>query len=572
MKKSLGILLLLLLANPITTYALIDMRNANFSDMWLDVEVKSTGFDLKLQRTYNSRTLFHGVFGFGWCSDYETVLRVTPENTLRVTECGAGAEQEYVPAGYTNQEKSKIIATIMTEIKKRNKGKPESYFKNLEIDIQLDSELRDEFASQLKIEGTVQAGSSYTASGRSNDTLVFKNSEYLRSLPSGIKQKFNKAGQLIQMSDRNGNTLKLTYDNNKLVTVSDTAGNSLQFKYDKNRKYVQTVAGPGSLMATYKYKGEQLIEVKNAWKNTFTYVYDDLNNITKILYPDKTSVELTYNKDNDWVTSFKDRSGCLETYKYADQAKDPINNYVSEVKKICRGKVTNTSSYEFWHKSKKDGSRYLERTLANRNGQITETVYHETFGRPISITENGVLTKFEYYPDGMLKNKVSPTTTFAFKYDQRCGKVSEVIAKYSYSTPLTVAPPAGKRAPSKDQARVENRIVKTQFGYDGGRCNPIAAKNSEGQSAELSYDARGRITKIIDQSKKIVTIAYEERFGKPLIVSRPGLGTIKFKYKNDGTVEKFDSDDDPIVAIQVASTFSNLLELIAPATTDTNNI
>jgi hypothetical protein len=37
-------------------------------------------------------------------------------------------------------------------------------------------------------------------------------------------------------------------------------------------------------------------------------------------------------------------------------------------------------------------------------------------------------------------------------------------------------------------------------------------------------------------------------------------------------MDKFDSNQDPMIATQVANTFSNLLEIIAPATTDTSSI
>src|SRR5690606_477489 len=97
----------------------------------------------------------------------------------------------------------------------------------------------------------------------------------------------------------------------------------------------------------YVYKGETLVEVTNAWKNKFKYQYDELYNLTRIDYPDKTFVQLTYDKDRDWVMSFRDRRGCVESYKYIDGAKDPVNNYKSEVIKKCGNKVTNRSSYEF---------------------------------------------------------------------------------------------------------------------------------------------------------------------------------------------------------------------------------
>ena len=88
----------------------------------------------------------------------------------------------------------------------------------------------------------------------------------------------------------------------------------------------------------------------------------------------------------------------------------------------------------------------------------------------------------------------------------------------------------------------------------------------------MTYDFKGRIATITDQAKKTVKIEYEERFGKPSIVTRPGLGAIKVSYKQNGEISKVESAEGPSVASQVASTFNNLLDVITPATQDLYNL
>lgn len=84
----------------------------------------------------------------------------------------------------------------------------------------------------------------------------------------------------------------------------------------------------------------------------------------------------------------------------------------------------------------------------------------------------------------------------------------------------------------------------------------------------MTYDNKGRIATITDQAKKVVKIEYEDRFGKPSVVTRPGLGTIKVTYKPSGEINKVESKEGPSVAMQVASTFNNLLDVVAPATSE----
>ena len=107
----------------------------------------------------------------------------------------------------------------------------------------------------------------------------------------------------------------------------------------------------------------------------------------------------------------------------------------------------------------------------------------------------------------------------------------------------------------------------TQFKYDD-KGNLTFAQNSDGQKINIAYDNRGRIASITDQAKKIVKIDYEEHHGKPALVTRPGLGSIKVTYKPTGEINKVESKEGPSVATQVANTFNNLLDIIAPATAE----
>lgn len=111
---------------------------------------------------------------------------------------------------------------------------------------------------------------------------------------------------------------------------------------------------------------------------------------------------------------------------------------------------------------------------------------------------------------------------------------------------------------------------KTQYQYDK-KGNLAFAANSDGQRVTMSYDAKGRIRTITDQAKKVVRIEYEEKFGKPAVVTRPGLGTIRVTYRPNGEIDKVNSNEGPSVAMQVASTFNNLLDILSPASPEVYN-
>ncbi|MEK2643770.1 DUF6531 domain-containing protein [Bdellovibrio sp. BCCA] len=531
-------------------YALVDMKNANYSNTWIDMDVPGSGYDLKIVRTYNSRSLFNGMFGFGWCSDFETAMEVNAEGNIKVKECGGGLEVTFAPREVTRKDVENTIAQIITKMKAEKKvGLTEAYLTSLKTQLLEDDSARSEFAAKYGISVPVKEGTKFYANGREVEHFVFNKTYYTRNLPDGSAQRFSPQGKLTHIYDKNGNFLKFDYDKDVIASIQDNNGRRLNFKYYQNKK-VKSITGPNGLMADYKFANlDDLASVKNAWLKTYTYEYDELHNLTKATWPDKTFIAIKYDKKNDWVTAFAGRDKCLESYKYEFSANDPKNHYWSTVKKTCGKEVMADNKYEFWHQQRADGQYFLQRVMTTVNGNVTDITYHDVFGKPVSIRRNADRVSYEYYPDGLVKVKAAPNVRMAFEYDPKIKKVSAVTSTFF----------------NEKGAKVS--VKNTQFKYDA-KGNLTYAQNSDGQKINMTYDNRGRIATITDHAKKVVKIEYEERYGKPSIVTRPGLGTIVVSYKPNGDINKVDSKEGPSVAMQVASTFNNLLDIIAPATAE----
>lgn len=533
-----------------SAFALVDMKNANYSNTWIDMDVPGSGYDLKIVRTYNSRSLFNSMFGFGWCSDFETSMEINAEGNIRVKECGGGLEVTFAPREITRADITKTIQTIVAKMR-ADKSAPstESYIKNLSAQLLEDDSLRSEYAQKYGISVPVKEGTKFYANGREVEHFIFNKSFYTRNLPDGSSQRFSLDGKLTHIYDKNGNFLKFEYAKDLIKQIEDNNARKLVFTYYPNKK-IKSIRGPNGIAAEYKFSNlDDLSWVKNAWLKEYTYQYDELHNLVKATWPDNTFIAIKYDTTNDWVVSFTDRDKCIENYKYEFDPRDPKNHYWSTVKKTCGKDVLADNRYEFWHKQRADGQVYLQRVLTDVNGSITDITYHEVFGKPLSMRRNSERVTYDYYPDGLVKVKQSPGARMEFSYDPNNKKVSEVVTIFSDVNGKVVS----KRA--------------TQFRYDP-KGNLIFAQNSDGQRINMTYDARGRIATITDHAKKIVRIEYEERFGKPVVVSRPGLGTINISYKANGEINKVDSKEGPTVAMQVASTFNNLLDIIAPATAE----
>lgn len=548
-------LLAVLFLFPINkAHALVDMKTANYAQSWTDIDVPSAAnqFKMRVERTYNSRSLFDGMFGFGWCSTFETKLEITPEGSLRLIECGSGQETAYLPYESNRKDIDKTIAAIAAKLKDA-KQLDDKAIKTLSEDLVTNHNLRSRYATDFKIKVEPKEGLEYMANGAEIDRIVFAKGIFTRTLVGGNQMRFNRDGRLTHIYDNSQNFLKFEYEKDLIKEVVDNNGRKLSFKYMRDNRKVQQITGPGGAQAEYRYSGiVDLQSVTNQWKNTTAYEYDDQHNMTKIIHPDKTASQLGYNKDKDWVTKFVDRDNCTEEYTYELSKDDPRLHYWSTVKKTCGKEVTNESKHEFIQKKRSDGQIYMQRVVSTVNGNPTEIIYHESFGKPVSIRRSGETTTFDYFPNGLVKAKANRQARLTFKYDNRTSKVSEVTT--------IILNEKGKAAATK----------RTTFTYDK-RGNLSFAANSDGQRVNMTYDDRGRIKTITDQAKKMVKIDYDERFGKPSVVARPGLGTIRVNYKSSGEIEKVISAEGPTVATQVASIFNNLLDILSPASPEVYN-
>ena len=537
--------LLFLCLFMLPAYGLVDTKNANYTKTFVDISLPGAGLPLLIERTYNSRSLYRGLFGYGWCSNLETRLEVMPDNTLMVVECGGGAEISYVSKA-AKGNRSVMIQRIMKEVKKK-KGLSKKYVRQVERDLKKSALLQSELIRAFQLKGKAQAGQVYQALGRQNDTIRFTGQEYRRFLPNGQVQFFSKQGYFIKQTDKSGNWVKIQRKKELIVKVMDNKGRSLRFKWKKS---VLTITGPGKLKAKYVIEEDNLVSVINSKGEKFEHIYDSYHNLRKNRYPDNTYEALTYNTDRDWVMSFKDRRGCMERYKYVTNKRNK-DHYWTDVKKVCGKRVTNVSRYEFWNKKKEDGSKYLYRARQKVNGQVADITYDRKSGSPLSITRNRITTRYAYYDNGFLKSRSEPGRTVLFSsYNNKCKKPTQVLVKYM----------RGKKV---------SRQIQTQISYDSKKCHLTMAKQSNtGRWVLVKRDHRGRISEMKDQSKKRIIVVYNEQYSKPKKITRPGVGSIQVFYDQNGQVDPSKTKTDPVVAAQVASVFNGFLEIISPVATD----
>ncbi len=551
-------LLFLVIGFTFSAWSLVDTKSGNYAKTFIDFDLKGAVFPLVMERTYNSRSLYRGLFGMGWCSNIETKVRVLPDNSIQLTECGGGQEVLFLTKNAT-QNVSVQIEQIIQAVKKQNKKLSDSYYKQLKQKLAKSHILRNEFLKAYKVSGQAKEGAVYFAEGRSNDSLVFnKKGWFKRTLSNGVQQFFSKGtGHLIQISDKSANYIKIVWKKDQPQYIVDNKGRRLVFGYKQGQ--IASIKGLGKVQASYKIKDENLVRVVNQ-DGEYKHAYDELHNLTQTIYPGSTKKDpavekLTYNKKKDWVTSFENQRRCVERYKYETNPKNP-NHYWTDVEKKCGKVVTNVSRYEFWNKKGPGGGMYLHRARQKVNGDIRDVTYHPKFRRVSNLTQNGIRTQYSYYDQGafqgLLKEKVNRNQKTSFvKYHRKCLK------------PLSVGTQrlANKKVVNKETIQIQ---------YNSTSCLMSRVSRSDGRWVSLSHDEKGRIDQMTDQSGKVILVSYNDQVNKPQKITQKGVGSIEIEYDNKGQSKGWKDSNDPVIMSQVMSMFNGLMEIITPVAQEMN--
>lgn len=551
MNRSAVSVVMSVIALAITTTALanVSTKNGNFFMAFVDAKL-SGGMEPSLERVFNSKTAYKGNFGWGWGTDLEVKLVPQPDGTIVVQEYGGGATNVFRPVGYKAQWLEQGINEIVEAKKTAHEIANAQAIAAEKTKLQ-DSYYRNNEWNRLLAKGLVKgrtfpANTQFQSNRFSYQYITVTADGYVRVGDTGRTEKYNKDGLLSEITDKNANWIRMTYNprgqREKLV---DNLGRKMLFTWT-SAGFIENIETENGKTASYKYNDKSdLIESKDTDGNVYKYSYDTNHNLTKITYADNTALEVAYYpfKENENVKSVKERDGRVTEYKY-EVIKGDKNHYtVSVTMKESDGRVISSSAYEYELKLKSDGELWTYRIKSTIDGDATETVYNECCGLPLIIKAEGRETLFEYDVKGRVTKKATPYETTELVYDDKVGKVGKV-SRYS---------------------KKEKKVLSwSEFQYDA-KGNLVQAKNSEGKGVRLVYGIDGKIMSMMDQNKRVLNFEYDKQTQKPSKISDPAMGTITVDYNNSGEIKKVDSTAGRKIAMQVTGAFNNLLEIIRPA-------
>lgn len=528
-------------------HARVTLKNGNFYRGYTDIGY-GMGAEPKIERIYNSRTLFRGMFGPGWGNEYEVRLNVSADGSVLIQEYGGGSDNRFTPKTMDLKEIDRAVEQITSQQRFNSKKGADDFRQKLRENATFRNLKWQELVDQGKLKPRdLPVGTRLVSNKFAPQSVVRVSDGYQREYDTGKVEKFDETGRLLRVSDKNGNFINFTYSKDgRLEKLVDNMNRKMFFTFN-NKGLLERVQGEDGKEASYKYNSSgELIESKDAEGTVYGYKYstDGLSNLTQVVYSDKSTLDVSYYGKEKFqaVKSFKDRDGTLNEYDYVVDPSDAGHLTVTVLVKDSESKVASNQKVEYFFKTKPDGEEWTYKLITTDGTGTTETLYNECCGLPLLIKRGDQETAFSYDSKGRMLKKTTAAEIIELQYDQKSSKVSKVVSN------------------SKLDKRFSNWST---FEYDS-RGNLVLAKNSNKKMVKLFYDGSGRIKTLVDQDSRQLNFRYDQG-SRPIEIIDPKLGTVRVKYKSSGEIDQVDSTAGRNVAVQVTSAFQNLLEIIRPA-------
>lgn len=541
----------------IKSLAAVNMRNASYTESWIDFIDPDDGIELKIERFYSSRSLFIGIFGFGWCTNLETQLEITSDGIINLTECGGGLEVTYYPENFDLKNTEQTIRQIL-DYHKNQKKLSTVDLANLKIQLESNTKLRFNYANQLHLVDTQKIKTQknvFLAKAKGVEKLIFDGQNYDRKRMDGLTERFDNKGKLIQITYPSGQWVKLNYKGTQLSYLVDAKGRRLNFIYDMNGRLSKIHNGRG-LESVYTFDVENLKSVLNMWSKKYVYTYDSAHNLTDVTFPDNTKIKMNYDINNDWIKSYINRRGCKETFAFSLSKDDPRNNYWGTYQRSCPKEDIITGRHEFWYKNYSfSQDKYLHRVLETMNKSLRDIYFHPFLGRPISVREDDTYTGYAYLLNGMVHKKEYK------RYTPKMDIHEWSKSTYFYETTRLLL--------NEEQKNILNsqgktlKLVKTVFEYDG-RAQLTRAKVNNGSWVQVTFNEAGKLTSLKNNKGIELILSYAEGSNKPTSIQQKGLGDIKITYDNQGDIEKITNSASRQVSSSIINNFTEMLETLGP--------
>jgi RHS repeat-associated protein len=454
----------------------------------------------------------------------------------------------------------------------------------------------------------------YTYDANGNVTSKTTSTNYYTTMTWNYS--YNSFGELLTSTDPNGNTTTNTYDaNGNLLTTTTpspdggtTPGSVTTFTYNSNGT-LSTITDPLSNVTTLAYFSNGLIQyIQDAQSHRTTYAYDArgnrtsstdanskvtgftydvMNRLTKITYPDTTTVQFGYDYRGR-RTSVTDQNSKVTQYAY-DDADHLIS--VTDAQTPTAGVTQYAYDGENNVTSITDALDHQTTMQYDNGGQVTQVTYpsgyYESFVYQAGQVETRVDRKgqrFWYYTDGSavlrpvqtsnpdsslvnytwdgagnLTQVTDPSGTYSFNYDHM-NRLTSTVVSYSFLGARTFTTSYTYDAAGNRLTMTDPEGGVTHYTYD--TLNRLSnLEDFQSNNYGFGYDVLSRRTSLTRPNSVNTTYAYDDLSHLLSVLHKNGSTTLdgaSYTYDNAGNRT---AKTDQYASVTSSYTYDNIYQL-----------
>jgi len=354
--------------------------------------------------------------------------------------------------------------------------------------------------------------------------------------------------------------------------------NDISYRFDKDGKNIK-ISDPNGNSASLIYEQDRLIRVENNSGGVLSYDYSPDGNITKVSDHTGRTVQLSYNDGK--VCSITDEEGQEQKYRYNDKGKicgitNPLgihilaNEYDIE-NRISKQTFPDGGAMQYFYRDEEKELRVTEQNgneiVYKHDGRMRSTAviytdgeeryaYNEQNQRTWQIDKNGNETRYDYDDRGNIAQVTNALgETICAEYNKHnkpakiyfCG-IEQMTGEYDEKGNLLCVRDAldRKRALLYNNDGKPVRLTRPddsviEFAYDE-RGNIIRVTDGELSEIKYEYDRNNRVIAVTDLNGNKTCFGYNRRDELVKVVNAEGKERT-YEYNRAGKLVKFTDFD-----------------------------
>jgi RHS repeat-associated protein len=322
------------------------------------------------------------------------------------------------------------------------------------------------------------------------------------------KYNFDTLGRLASITDKNADTIMLTYSGSNLAAITDTVGRVITFTSDANNRLTK-ITDPLGRTVQFAYDANtNLISVTDLRSNVTQFAYDGFHQITSAIDPrGNTFVSMVYDPQQRLVSLQKDALQNSTQFAY---------DFVNHVTTVTD--AAGNQSYYYY-----DAQLRIIRMVDNA-GHVQNYEYDTNNNRTKVVDKNGNVTSYAYDAMGNVISKTDPLgNTTTISYDTNNNPTSRRDALNGQITFQYDA--RGNLTKTVNAINMASTVTYDAFGQ------PLVLTDANGNSTTSTYDSSGNLIKIQDALGNVTSSTFDAVGRKLSQVDALGR-TTQFLYDN----------------------------------------